>query len=132
MKSLSKATIKERDEIIDKFRDRFTDLEQAVDAYNSALESLWTPIADALQSFNEVIDDANAWKRQIVEEIGEYIGDRSDKWQESDRGREYQAWQDEFDSEWDGISLDKAEELDLSQIENYEELMENFREDLSE
>lgn len=131
VKKLDKQTIADRDALIDRFRDRYSDLDNAVVEYNAAIETAWEKVEQAMGDFNEVIDDANAWKQQVAESIDEFIGGKSEKWQESAKGQAYEAWKSEYgDDEYEHVEFEKPDELSLEDVENHEELLGNLPEEI--
>ena len=104
MKSLSKQENKERIELIDKLRVHSETVHDRVQEANEAIERLNT----AIQEYNAAVDDANSWAQDIVRVMEEFKDQRSEKWQDSDTGQQYdawiQSWADDFQT---------AEEVDL-------------------
>lgn len=146
-----------KEEIEVKFQNAFEDLDEAVDKYNEglgeawakveeacgeyndAIEELWEPVEAAQQSYNEVISEANSLRQEIAGEIEEYMGERSEKWQESEKAAQYETWKERFSEDWDeidltkpdGLEFDEPEKLDLD-IENHAELTGQLPESLEE
>jgi DNA repair exonuclease SbcCD ATPase subunit len=132
MKKLTKEAISERDDLQERFGTAFTTLETAVDAFNTAVDKAWEDIETARDDYNELISDANQWQLGIVEAIRKFIDDHSEKWQESDKGQQYESWKNEFEEEFPTISLDKPDELTISDVEDMSELLGNRNESLWE
>lgn len=134
MKKLDKSTILQRDKLAVRFSDQYSVLEKSANAFNAALSAAldehWGPLEEAVEAYNAVIADANAWKGEISEEIEDYIGGRSEKWQESDKAREYEQWKAEFQDDFEQIEMpEKPQELELmNDLENHEELLGNLPE----
>ena len=85
MKQLSKAQLERRDEL-------------AVE-----IDRLTTEL-------NCKIEEARDFATEVGEAIDEYISERSEKWQESERGEAFAAWRDEW------ISLDLPDADDVTAI----------------
>ena len=92
MKSITKADLKLRDELCSQIRKAHEALEVAVDAFNNAMVEPWGAVEDALEKYNSIVSDLESWKEDITSQIQEYIDERSEKWQEGDRGQAYQEW----------------------------------------
>ena len=68
--------------------------------------------------------------RKMSGEMQGYIDDRSEKWQEGERGQAYMAWQQEFsDNDLEAIELDQPEPLELS-TGDQTEILEGLAEEI--
>ena len=131
MTALKKSDIAERDAICSRVRDARTKLDESVDAYNAAKDELWGNIQSALESYNETVTEANEWRHGIASEVDSYISDRSDKWQESDKGSAVSSWKDEFEGDCEEAELEEPETLGLD-IECAADALEALPEDCGE
>jgi hypothetical protein len=158
MKKLDKATLASRDQIVERLQTRFDDLESAVEGFNNIMGEAWAAVEAAIEAYNaklndewgnglgpvaedynSAVADANAWRQDVVAAIDQFMGDRSEKWQESDAAQRYSAWRDEFDHDFDEFSADQPEDLSVDQpdeisfdIDNVAELLEQLQEELGE
>ena len=132
MKKLDKSTIAERDALANRFQAAFEDLDTAVTAYNEAITPVWDVLQQAMAAYNEVIDDANAWKNQIHQEIEDYMSGRSEKWQESPKAAEYREWQQAYEEDFEQVEIEEPQEIELGSMENHEELMNMLPEELGQ
>jgi len=130
MKKISKDQINRRDELQGKLQSLMTDLETACEAYNEALREKWGAIDDALGAYNEAIGEVNEWQQEVAADIQSYVDDRSEKWQESDKAQEYDSWREEFEEEFDEVTLEQPDELCTSDVEDVSELLSNRREEI--
>lgn len=130
MTKMSKDQIKERDGIAELLREKREALDAAIEAYNASAESLWGDIEEALGAYNETISDANSWREEVASDIQSYIDDKSEKWQEGERGQAFAEWHDIFaNDEVPTADLEQPEMLVLD-CEDAAEMLEQFREDL--
>lgn len=111
MTKLTKAHIKARDECSSRLSAQSEKLTEAIDAFNAKMEEAWTELAAEVDTYNAVIDDANAWKQEIAQEIEDYCSDKSDKWQESDKAQTVQSWKEAFEEEFARVEIDQPEPL---------------------
>ena len=76
-----------------------------------ALNKLWEDVADAINAFNEAGTELDEFRSEIADELEEQFSEKSEKWQESDRGNEFQeiidGWREEFEC---------AEEPDMPEL----------------
>lgn len=92
-------------ELRDALNDAWKKLDAQIDTYNSSLDDMREEIETAVEEYNSAIAEAREFRDEIVQDIEDYMSERSDKWQESDKAEQYRAWQ----SEWEGIELDEME-----------------------
>jgi hypothetical protein len=76
----------------------------------------------AQDAYNEAVADANAWLGEIASEIDDYISERSEKWQDSERGQAYRAWHEVFTAELEDVELDEPDVLELETGDQVEAL----------
>lgn len=98
MKSLSKSDRAKHKEFLDTLCEKRDLAEQAIEA------------------LNDVIEEANEFRSDIVSQMDDYIGDRSEKWPESESGQTYTQWHDE----WEQAELESVDALtfDETSFEN--------------
>ena len=130
MNKLTKSMLTERDDVCARLRAAFEALEQAVDTYNEAMQNQWEAVDAAMNAYNDVAVEATTWQENVASDIQDYIDSRSDKWQESERGQAYLAWQGEYESsDLEDITIDQPDSLELStgdQAETLEALAEEI------
>lgn len=105
MKGLSKGQIKQRDEIAAKLRDKADDVNSAEEAVQEAIERL----NEVVREYNDLVTEANDFVVEVAGEGRDYIDEKSERWQEGDRGQEVAG----FVEEWEGVELDEVEEAEL-------------------
>lgn len=90
MKGLTKDQLKRRDDIAGQLAVVQVELEQA------------------LAKFKAKVVEAQAFCQEVKDDIEAYITDRSDRWQEGERGQAYSEWRDA----WENVEFGDVEELD--------------------
>jgi hypothetical protein len=106
--------LQDRDVICQQLRTQYEALEEAVDAFNAAMEAQWEGVANALEAYNSTVEQANEWLSMVSSEIEAYMSDRSEKWQDSERGQAYEQWKNEFESnDLEAVELDMPAALEL-------------------
>lgn len=71
-------------------------------------------VEDAIAAYNEALVEAESFCSDIAERMSDYQSERTDKWQEGEKGDAYQTWMDEWTpdfSELDLPDMDHAETL---------------------
>lgn len=88
MKKLSKSQVEERGRHMAKLEETQVALEQAIAAYKAALV------------------EAQQFCAGVAEEIRAYFDDKSEKWQEGERGQAYEEWA----TGWEGVEFPEVDE----------------------
>jgi chromosome segregation ATPase len=117
MKRLNKDQSREKTEHAENIRKKYTELEEALAKYNAAIVEAKGPVEAAVEQLNGAIDDANQWMADITGQMEDYIGERSEKWQEGEAGSNYNEWKDQF-AELEQVELELPEELEVPECEH--------------
>lgn len=128
MNKLSKAQEREKGDHADAIRDKEEALNKAIEEYNTKLEELKGPVEKAVEEMNAAITAANEWAANIASDMETYYDERSEKWQEGDRGSAYSSWKENFGTELDEVEIefpDALEEVSTGHPEALEELPDN-------
>ena len=56
------------------------------------LENIMTPLTGAVEEYNALVNEWNEALQSIADDIEVTINDKSDAWQESERGQAFVAW----------------------------------------
>ena len=129
MNKLSKEQLTARDTLCEALRTSHAALTEALEAFNNVMDQAWPGAEEALADYNHLVAQANAWLGEIAGEMQEYMDERSEKWQESERGQAYDGWRQEFEDELEEIELERPKELTLEtddQAERLEGCAEEF------
>ena len=131
---LTKQELNRRDELRDKLADARIDLDEAIAEQNRIIEDAYSAINAALDDYNEVVNEAYGFVEDIhAEREGEY-DDKSERWQEGERGQAAYEWLDTLANERDELTgIDPLEaftgvELDLT---DHAAVIENLPEEAS-
>lgn len=73
-------------------------IEDAVDVYNDAVAELKGPVAEAIEAYNEIATEAAGFAEDVATRAEGEFDDKSEKWQESERGQAAGGWRDEWQS----------------------------------
>lgn len=130
---LSKSESAKRDELIGWMRDKLTELKAEVSDFNGKLDELKEPLQHAIDGYNEAVEAARAYCEEIAEERQGNFDDKSEKWQEGEKGEAAQEWL----NEWQNIDLseivielpDELEAPEASHADDLEALPANAEED---
>lgn len=117
MKKFSKADEARRVGI----RDRMREAIQDVNSTASKINDLIHEANEKIGVVNEVFEEARGFREDMVSEIDSYMEDRSEKWQDGDKGQQYQAWKDALE-EFSPEDIEPFEEIEEFTDEQADEL----------
>ena len=128
MRKLDKVQIARKDKLASKFQDLYSELDAAVQEFNAAMSAQWGKVEQAITAYNEAIQEANELKQEIVSDIDNYMGEHTERWLESEKGWEYDVWKGEFEEDFSEIIVERPEELDISNVDDHEDIMNQLPE----
>lgn len=105
---LSKDELKRRDEIVEKLQTAAQDFQIAVDNYNEQVQALKAVVEAAYELYNEAVSEAHEFSAEIDCRLTDEIGEKSEKWQDGEKGQAAIAMQEE----WMNASFDAEAELE--------------------
>ena len=105
MNKLSKDQLADRDVRLATLEETCEALVGAVDEYNKAIEEAFAKLEPLVKAYNVAVSDAQEFAQEVASDIDDYIRDKSEKWQEGERGQAYIAWRDA----WQQWSLETAQ-----------------------
>lgn len=80
-------------------------LSSAVDGVNNAIQAAWEEVSEKLEAFNQARTDLKEFASDIAECADSEYSDKSEKWQEGERGQAARSWIDT----WASADLDPIE-----------------------
>jgi hypothetical protein len=133
MKKLSVSTIKERNALVATLCEQYELLDTAIETFNSGMQDLWEQLEPVVDSCNQAITEMREWKDTVVQQMEDYYRERSEKWQDSDAGSNYQEWKQQFegiDFEDVNITMPNTVEMDID-TSNVDQIMDVEEEPVS-
>lgn len=109
------------DKLREEYREAVTALKAEKDNAEAEIAKAVSLVNDRINDLNAIIENANELRDQIQSEIADYIGEKSDKWQEGERGQAFEDWRAQWDCEVE--TLDAVDEITI-EVEVAEELMD--------
>lgn len=89
----------------------------------SKLKDLEERTKALIEEYNGIIGSINEFAENVKQRQQEYYDERSETWQESDRGCDYESWKDE----WEGFEeLEEIECPDFVDIDEFENLTDSM------
>jgi hypothetical protein len=105
MNKLSKDQIRDKAKHVEAIRLAHTDLADSILVFNKAMEAAWADVENAQEKYNATITEANDFVVGLAEKARAYFDEKSEKWQEGEKGEAHNAWVEDLES----ISLDEAD-----------------------
>lgn len=105
MRRISKSHQRAIDTAMDACRVATGELARAIDDYNAATASIRDRIEALLAKYNEKIAHLKAVYEDIARGASAYHQERSERWQASDAGRQYEEW------------IERLEEIEIEEAE---------------
>jgi len=117
MNSIGVQNAKDRNALVTRLHDSKGDLDAVIEVYNAKLAELFALVQEALEVYNATIWDAQSFRTDLVSELEGYRDERSDKWQESDRGQAFEDWIQEWENlDLDEVTIDEPEPLETPDV----------------
>ena len=122
---LSKTHAKQIEDLIAKLREAQEALAPAIVAYNAALAEAHGRLLDALEPYSEAISYVEEDVQSIAATLREEWDEKSEKWQESDRGIEASDAIDALESfSMDDLTVEQTDMIE--EPEDYAETLEEL------
>ena len=119
---LTKAEVKERDEVIEAARRKLGALNTAISTFNERLEEQRSILDDATNDCNGAMQGVADYLERIKDRLtGEY-DDKSEKWQEGEKGTTVRDWIDTFDIDFMDIDVEVPNDISEAECDELETL----------
>ena len=113
---ISKADKKIVDEALASVQEKYAVIEQLVADINELVAEKNQELEDAINDYNGALSDLRSPLEETIQGFRDEAEDKSEKWQEGERGQEVFSWIDELESSLSELEDAGTEEL-LSEIE---------------
>ncbi len=114
---LTKEQTAERDAMVAKLSATRSALDTAIEAHNALVRGALAALDAVAAEYNEALEEARGFAGDIARTAEEAIGERSDKWQEGEKGEAART----FAEEWEGVSLEDFDIGDAGEIDSPDE-----------
>jgi hypothetical protein len=124
MRKISKDIEVDRTRIASELRSAALDIEIARVAAVKAVDAM----NDKIRVYNSLLEDARELRDGVVADMEEYMGDRSDRWRESEASQTYEEWKSAWEyAELDDVDMPDFEVDDLpGQESDHADALENL------
>lgn len=126
MKFLNKEQQSNLSQLQSDLQDAQEKVESAINDFNANINDLWAnSVTESLDNYNKLVQQANEFVEETRDSMQTYYDERSEKWQEGERGQEFQSWLVEWDStELEEIDVTMPEETDVPDFQAVEVIAE--------
>lgn len=118
-----KITAKDRkqlDELTSTVADRRSDLEDQLAEYNNVVADAIAQLNEKIREYNESVEAVRANLEDIKNDLRDQFDNKTDRWQEGDKGQAVSTWLDTIEDVHSGITdadeLPEHEELEIDSI----------------
>jgi len=123
---LTKKQLRERDAVTVKLTCAEEDLTEAVETYHTAVQEAWAALTTAVETYNEALAEGRQWVEDRKNELDDFIANKTEKWQESEKGQAVESMREEYDNiDLNDIELTEPDEFEL-EMESHHELIDNL------
>jgi len=109
VKGLSKEQIEQHKDIERRLGEAWERLENAYGDFTSKVAEAYQEFEPETKAYNEVIVEANDFVEEVSGEIRGYIDERTEKWQESERGQAFEEWSSAWEDALDEVEIEEPE-----------------------
>lgn len=109
---------------IDRARDQINDSRRALASYieevRDELDQLMSEVSQTVADYNGELGEFTAWRDEVAQRLNDEVGERSDKWHESEKASEVADWINTLES----IEPEELEEPDAIELPDFSEEIE--------
>jgi capsule polysaccharide export protein KpsE/RkpR len=128
---LTKEEKTRRDQLVRDLGSLICQIEDEVNNYNAEVEKLRTYVEPVVKRYNALAAEAEGFREDIVGRLDVEYDDKSEKWQDGDRGQEVRSWIDEWENlDLSEIEVEWPDELEIERPSGPDDL-EGLSEDVS-
>lgn len=119
---------KDQQKKIDALRERWTsarnDLDNEQGDANEKIAEIEHKLNEKIADLNALVEEANSLREEIESDAQSYYDEKSEKWQEGDRGSAYNDWISSWQNE-----IEEIEEVSLDTVARVEDVPETLLSD---
>jgi predicted S18 family serine protease len=113
MKKLTKERVAEWARLTEAVRAAEAELAERIGFFNTDMQNAFERVESAASNLSEARTEAAQFRDDVVGDIESYVGERSEKWQDSDAAQSYGDWLDAWVSlDCSEVSIDPPEDIE--------------------
>ena len=114
---LTRDQMKERDRFIERLNKAYEEVERSVSDANESMHAILEKVNVDIQEYNAVAEEAKAFVQGLADTFRSDFDDKSERWQESDRGQEIVGWIETFEeAEIEELTEASLPDLDMADV----------------
>lgn len=111
---LDKKELERKAGLVEALNEQAGKLDDALATYNAEAGLLWDKLQFEIEAYNEIVAEARGFAEDIANAATEEYDNKSEKWQEGERGQAASEWKDAWENnELDEIEVEKPEEITM-------------------
>ncbi len=113
MNKLSKAQIAEKTALQTKLSIAKQECDEQLSAANALIQQANELLDRAVGDYNAVLEEINGWREGIAADQESFYDEKSEKWQEGEKGSAYSEWKDLWSNEIEDATYEEPSELTI-------------------
>lgn len=119
MNKLNKEQQENKNRLNQKIHDELDNVEEAINTLNERVKALYAElIVPAVDKLNLTLEEVRNFADEVKSEAQDYFDERSEKWQEGDKGQQYQEWINSMETVAELEDIETVEPDDLMIIDD--------------
>lgn len=110
---LTKAEDLQRNDLVDRLRDKWTEVEEALKNSERSIEVAVDDVNVKLHEYQAIVENAVEFRDNVAERLRGEFDEKSEGWQQGDKGQEAEG----MASEWEGATLEDTVTVDCPSLE---------------
>jgi hypothetical protein len=116
---LTKQEQAQRSDLVGRLIASREELDHCLGGVHDALEMAAEALRSSVEAYNELVEEARGFAADIAAQAEEDIGEKSERWQEGERGEAAQEWQREWENaEWEEVELPTIERISFDNLDH--------------
>lgn len=110
-----KVSLETREKLVAALTEKRAELDRALEAFNAQIAPLSADLRQAVEDYNNLLFDARAFVEEFVAEMQTEFEDKSERWQDGDRGQAVAEWISDLENsaDFEDIDFKEPQEIEL-------------------
>lgn len=122
MQKLDKARTTELADLVRRLEAAKSALETEVDRFNAILFNQFDEVKASVDSYNDLVRETNDFLAATYADMEIFFSEKSERWQEGERGEAYSTWMNEWGISLGDIQIDAVDEIEMPDCDHAEQL----------
>lgn len=110
-----KVSLETREKLVTALAEKRAELDSALEAFNAQIAPLSADLRQAIEDYNSLLFDARAFVEEFVAEMQTEFEDKTERWQDSDRGQAVAEWISDLENsaDFEDVGFEEPQEIEL-------------------